>query len=109
MRKPQSEALWSYVRPYGWVLGISVCLVSVVGVLEAVTPFLIGLIFDTLLRASPTRPVSIPWIQLQLNVATFDGRIFLAVLIAVTAVKAIAEYGSVNVISYVGQAVVRDL
>jgi subfamily B ATP-binding cassette protein MsbA len=109
MQKPQSAALWSYIRPYGWVLGVSVCLVTIVGVLEAVTPFLIGLIFDTLLRASPAPTVSIPWIQLQFNVATFDGRIFLALLIAVTAVKAIAEYGSVNTISYVGQAVVRDL
>ncbi len=97
------------MRPYGWLLGVSLCLVAVVGVLEAVTPFLIGLIFDTLLRATTAPTVSIPWINVQFNVATSDGRIFLLLLIAATAIKAVAEYGSVNSIGYLGQAVVRDL
>jgi subfamily B ATP-binding cassette protein MsbA len=101
--------LWRYVRPYGWVLAVSLGLVAVVGVLEAATPFLIGLIFDTLLRASASPTVSIPWLDFELNVATSDGRIFLVLLIAVTVVKAIAEYSSVNTIAYLGHAVVRDL
>ena len=42
--------LWAYIRPYGWALAASLVLVAVVGILEAVSPFLIGLIFDTLLQ-----------------------------------------------------------
>jgi subfamily B ATP-binding cassette protein MsbA len=90
-------------------LALSLVLVAVVGILEAATPFLIGLIFDTLLRASTTPTVTIPGIDLQLRVSATDGRIFLLLLIIATAVKAVAEYGSVNAISYLGQAVVRDL
>jgi subfamily B ATP-binding cassette protein MsbA len=109
MTRPIPARLWLYVRPYRWVLAVALCLVAVVGVLEAVTPFLIGLIFDTLLRASATPTVSIPWFDFQLSVSTFDGRVLLVLLIAVTAIKAITEYGSVSAIAYLGQAVVRDL
>jgi len=101
--------MWRYARPYRWILAVSLVLVAVVGVLEAVTPFLIGLIFDTLLRASATPTVTIPGLDLRLQVSTSDGRVFLLFLIAATAVKAIAEYGSVNAVSYLGQAVVRDM
>src|SRR4030095_2381039 len=109
MTRPIPARLWLYVRPYGWVLAVALCLVAVVGVLEAVTPFLIGLIFDTLLRASNAPTISIPWINVQFNTSVSDGRVFLLLLIAATAVKAVAEYGSVNSIAYLGQAVVRDL
>src|SRR5215510_3829193 len=105
----QTTNVWRYVRPYGWILAVSLLLVAIVGLLEAVTPFLIGLIFDTLLRASATPTVAIPWINVHLSVSASDGRIFLLMLIAVTAVKAIAEYGSVNAIAFLGQSVVRDL
>jgi ATP-binding cassette, subfamily B, bacterial MsbA len=111
-RKPnrtQSQVLWAYVRPYGWILAVSLLLVGIVGLLEAVTPILIGLIFDTLLRASATPTVAIPWINVQLNVSAYDGRVFLLLLIVATAIKAFAEYGSVNAIAYLGQSVVRDL
>jgi len=81
--------LWSYVRPHVWVLSISLALVAIVGVLEAATPFLIGRIFD--------------------NLSGGDGAIFLVLLVIATAVKAVAEYGSVNVTGYLGQSVVRDL
>src|SRR6185369_1587333 len=67
------------------------------------------LIFDTMLRASSDPSITIPWINVQLNVAATDGRTFLVALIAATAVKAIAEYGSVGAIAYLGQSVVRDL
>jgi ATP-binding cassette, subfamily B, bacterial MsbA len=107
--KPIPSRLWNYVRPYGWVLGASLCLVAIVGVLEAVTPFLMGLIFDTLLRASNAPTISIPWINVQFNTSVSDGRVFLLLLIAATAVKAVAEYGAVNSMAYLGQAVVRDL
>jgi subfamily B ATP-binding cassette protein MsbA len=103
------QTLWTYVRPYGWILGVSLLLVAVVGVLEAVTPFLIGLIFDTVLHASANPTVSIPGINLNFTVSAYDGRMFLLLLIAVTIVKAVAEYASVNAVAYIGQAVVRDL
>jgi len=91
------------------MLTLSVFLVAVVGILEAATPFLIGLVFDTLLRASATPTVTIPLVDLHLDLATSDGRVFLLLLVVVTAIKAAAEYGSTNTASYVGQAVVRDL
>ena len=111
-RKPnrtQFQVLWAYIRPYGWVFAVSLLLVAIVGLLEAVTPILIGLIFDTFLRASATPTVAIPWINVQVNVAAYDGRVFLLLLILATAIKAFAEYGSVNAITYLGQSVVRDL
>src|SRR5262245_24322625 len=101
--------LWMYIRPYRWLLAVSLCLVAIVGVLEAVTPFLIGLIFVTLLRASCTPTLAIPWINVQFEISPSAGRTFLFLLIAVTAIKAVAEYASVNVVAYLGQAVVRDL
>ncbi len=107
--KPLPSRLWAYVRPHVWMLVVSLCLVAVVGLLEAATPFLIGLIFDTLLRASATPTIAIPFVNLQFNVSASDGRIFLVLLIIVTAVKAVAEFGSINVTAYLGQAVVRDL
>ena len=107
--KPLPSRLWAYVRPHVWMLVVSLCLVAVVGVLEAATPFLIGLIFDTVLRASATPTIAIPFVNLQFNLSASDGRIFLVLLIIVTAVKAVAEFGSINVTAYLGQAVVRDL
>jgi subfamily B ATP-binding cassette protein MsbA len=103
------KRLWTYVGSYTWALALSLLFVAVVGVLEAVTPFLIGLIFDTLLRASATPAITIPLIDVRLNVSTFDARILLLLLVVATAVKALAEYISINTISYLGQAVVRDL
>src|SRR5262245_5459083 len=107
--RPSSASLWLYVRPYGWALAVSLILVAVVGLLEAITPFLIGLIFDTVLRASAAPALTIPWINIQYNFSNWDGSVFLGLLIAVTVIKALAEYGSVNMIAYLGQAVVRDL
>src|SRR5262245_61171996 len=106
---PTPSRLWNYVRPYGWVLAASLCLVAIVGVLEAVTPFLMVLILDSLLRDSNAPTVSTPWINLQVNPSVSDGRVFLLLLIAAAAVKAVAEYGSVNSTAYLGQAVVRAL
>lgn len=100
---------WAYVRPHSWVLAVSLCLVAVVGLLEAATPFLIALIFDTVLDSSATPSVTIPFVNVGFNLASADGRIFLVLLVAATVIKAAAEYGSVNAVSYLGQAVVRDL
>src|SRR6266704_2690291 len=107
--KPDAARLWAYVSPYGWVLAASLFLVTVVGLLEAVAPFLIGIIFDTLLRASPAPSITVPVIDARLNVTALDGRVFLVLLVVVTVIKTMAEYGSINAIAYLGQAVVRDL
>jgi len=107
--KPVAARLWAYVSPYGWVLAASLFLVTVVGLLEAVAPFLIGIIFDTLLRASPAPAITVPVINARLNVTALDGRVFLVLLVVVTVIKTTAEYGSINAIAYLGQAVVRDL
>ena len=107
--KPVAARLWAYVSPYGWVLAASLFLVTVVGLLEAVAPFLIGIIFDTLLRASPAPSITVPVIDARLNVTALDGRVFLVLLVVVTVIKTTAEYGSINAIAYLGQAVVRDL
>src|SRR5881409_3038647 len=107
--KAAGARLWAYVRSYFWALLVSLGLVAIVGVLEAVTPFLIGLIFDTLLGPSAAPVLTIPVINARFSLTGFDGGTVLVLLVAVSVVKAIAEYGSVNVISYLGQAVVRDL
>jgi subfamily B ATP-binding cassette protein MsbA len=101
--------LWPYLRSYIWALFLALCAVAIVGILEAATPFLIGLIFDSLLRASAAPAITIPFVGVQFAVSTVDGRSLLILLVIATAVKAAAEYGSINLISYMGQAVVRDL
>jgi subfamily B ATP-binding cassette protein MsbA len=67
------------------------------------------LIFDSLLPASTVPAITIPIIGLRLGLATLEAKTLLILLVAATAVKAFAEYGSINLISYLGQAVVRDL
>jgi len=101
--------LWVYVRPHVWLVAASLFLVAIVGLLEAATPFLIGLIFDTVLRASTTSTVAIPFAGLQFALPATRGTTLLVILVAATAVKAFAEYGSINTTTYLGQAVVRDL
>jgi ATP-binding cassette, subfamily B, bacterial MsbA len=103
------KRIWGYVKPHSWMLIIALVFVAIVGVLEAATPFLIGIVFDTLLRASTTPTISIPVVDLHLKISTIDGRFVLLLLVVVTIVKAAAEYGCANTTAYVGQAVVRDL
>jgi ATP-binding cassette, subfamily B, bacterial MsbA len=107
--KAVAAHLWSYVRPYGWALGASLLLVAVVGLLEAVTPFLIGLIFDTLLRGTSAPSITIPLIAERFDIPAVDGRTFLALLVGVTIIKTTAEFGSIAASAYLGHAVVRDL
>jgi subfamily B ATP-binding cassette protein MsbA len=106
---PSARRLWHFVRPYGWTVGASLCLVAVVGVLEALSPFLIGLIFDTLLRGSSAPSITIPFIDARFNLGATDGRVFLVLLVVTTVIKTAAEYGSTSAIAYLGNAVVRDL
>jgi subfamily B ATP-binding cassette protein MsbA len=101
--------LLTYVRPHRWLLVLSLGLVAIVGILEAVSPFLIGLVFDTMLNGSKTPTIGIPLVGRNLSIANANGPLLLLVFIAVTVVKAVAEYGSIGVTTYLGQSVVRDL
>jgi len=78
--KAAGARLWAYVRSYFSVLLVSLGLVAVVGVLEAATPFLIGLIFDTLLGPSAAPVLTIPVINARLSVTGFDGGTVLVLL-----------------------------
>jgi ATP-binding cassette, subfamily B, bacterial MsbA len=83
-------------------------LACLVGLLEAVSPLLFGGVFDTLLNSGSDRlPISI--FGFELDFAVIGGRTLLVLLIAVTILKAVAEYGSVSAMAWLGQAVVRDL
>src|SRR5207247_6195180 len=53
--------------------------------------------------------LTIPVINARFGVTGLDAGTVLVLLVAVTVAKAIAEYSSANMISYLGQAVVRDL
>jgi subfamily B ATP-binding cassette protein MsbA len=107
--KPVPARLWTYVRPYGWALSASLLLVAIVGVLEAASPFLIGVIFDTLLRGSAAPSIAIPLVDARINLTAVDGRIFLLLLVVTTLIKTAAEYGSIAAVGYLGHSVVRDL
>jgi ATP-binding cassette, subfamily B, bacterial MsbA len=107
--KPMLARLASYVRPHSWILAVSLFLVAIVGLFEAVTPFLIGLVFDSVLGSSNTPRMAIPFVDFRFSISPSDGQFFLILLITVTVVKAAAEYGSVVTTAYLGQAVVRDL
>jgi len=101
--------LLAYVRPHAGLLAASISLVAIVGVLEAVSPFLIGLVFDTVLRPSSTPTVAIPLVDRTFQVQASNGNLFLILLVLTTLIKAAAEYGAVNVTAFLGQSVVRDL
>jgi subfamily B ATP-binding cassette protein MsbA len=107
--KTVASRLWGYIGPYRWALCASLLLVAVVGLLEAATPFLIGVIFDTLLRGSSAPSIAIPFVNEQIALTAVDGRLFLLLLVLTTIVKTVAEYGSIAAIAYLGHAVVRDL
>jgi ATP-binding cassette, subfamily B, bacterial MsbA len=76
--------------------------------LEAVIPFLIGFIFDTVLGGSASPSIRIPLVNVLFHVG-IDGRAVLILMVVLTVLKTIAEYGSVSAIAYMGHAVVRDL
>ena len=101
--------LRKYVRPYAWTLVMALLLVGVVGVLEAVSPFLIGMVFDTVLEQAETPPLVTPFFDIPLNIPPQYGIWLLVALVVATIAKAIAEYGSIACTAYLGQSVVRDL
>jgi len=100
--------LFGYIRKHQWALWVALPLACVVGLMEAATPFLLSGVFDTWLggnAASSSRSV----LGISLDLAYLGGATLLALLIGVTIVKTLAEYGSVTATAWLGQAVVRDL
>ena len=100
----------SYIRPYAWALVLSLLLAVVVGILEAIFPFLIGLIFDTVLEQSVAPTLDIPFFDdVTLDVPAEYGVWILVALVVSTILKAGAEYGGIASTAFLGHSVVRDL
>jgi ATP-binding cassette, subfamily B, bacterial MsbA len=100
--------LLRYVGNHLWALWAALLLACLVGLLEAATPFLLSGVFDTWLgggTASGSKSV----IGISLDLAYLGRTTLLALLIGVTILKTIAEYGSVSMTAWLGQVVVRDL
>ena len=96
-----------YIRPYAWTLALSLFLAAVVGVLEAVFAFLIGLVVD-MLGQSDASTVALPFFR-NLDVSAEYGVWILVILVISAILKAGAGYGSIASTAYFGQSVVRDL
>ncbi len=112
MKEPESNAdrFRGYIRPYTWALVLSLLLAIVVGVLEAISPFLIGLVFDTVLEQSAAPTLDIPFFDdITLDVPAEYGVWILVALVVSTILKATAEYGGIASTAFLGQSVVRDL
>jgi subfamily B ATP-binding cassette protein MsbA len=100
--------LLTYVRHHQWALWLALPLACIVGLMEALTPFLLGGVVDTWLGDSGVTG-SASFLGISLDLAYLGGTTLLALLIATTVVKTLAEYGSVAASAWLGQAVVRDL
>ena len=100
--------LFVYIRNHQWALWIALPLACVVGLMEAATPFLLSGVFDTWLDGTGTSS-SRSILGIPLDLSYLGGPTLLALLVVVTILKTIAEYGSVSATAWLGQAVVRDL
>ena len=106
--QPALERFRGYVRPYAWWLGLTLLLVTIVGILEAALPLLLGLVVDLFVQ-SETPTLQTPFGEIPLSVAPEYGVWILVALIASTILKAVAGYASIASTAYVGHSVVRDL
>ena len=88
--------LLGYVRHHQWALWAGLPLACLVGLTEAATPFLLSGVFDTWLGSDwhLQEPPSV--LGISLDLAYLGGTTLLALLIGVTILKTIAEYGSVS-------------
>ena len=78
-----------YIRPYAWALVLSLLLAVVVGILEAISPFLIGLVFDMVLEQSAAPTLDIPFFDdVTLDVPAEYGVWILVALVVSTILKA---------------------
>jgi len=100
--------LFNYVRHHQWALWIALPLACIVGLMEALTPFILSGVVDTWLGNTGIA-ASTSFMGISLDLAYLGGTTLLLLLIVTTIVKTIAEYGSVTASAWLGQAVVRDL
>lgn len=106
--KDRQHRLRTYVWHHQWALWIALPLACLVGLMEALTPFLLGGVVDTWLGGSGVTG-SASFMGISLDLAYLGGATLLTLLIATTILKTVAEYGSVSASAWLGQAVVRDL
>lgn len=103
--------LLAYVGKHQRALWLVLPLTCLVGLLEAVTPFLLsGVVdawFDGPNGAAGAGAASLMGVSL--DFAYLGGATLLALLIGATILKTVSEYGAVTVTAWLGQAVVRDL
>ena len=100
--------LLGYVRNHQWALWAALPLACLIGLAEATTPFLLSGVFDTWLGSGETSGAT-SFMGISLDLAYLGGTTLLVLLVGVTILKTIAEYGSVAATAWLGQAVVRDL
>ena len=100
--------LLGYVRNHQWALWAALPLACLIGLAEATTPFLLSGVFDTWLGSGEASGAT-SFMGISLDLAYLGGTTLLALLVGVTILKTIAEYGSVAATAWLGQAVVRDL
>ena len=100
--------LLGYVRNHQWALWAALPLACLIGLAEATTPFLLSGVFDTWLGSGEGSGAT-SFLGISLDLAYLGGTTLLALLVGVTILKTIAEYGSVAATAWLGQAVVRDL
>ncbi|HET9942965.1 MAG TPA: hypothetical protein VFR05_06470, partial [Terriglobia bacterium] len=86
------QKLLGYVRRHQWALWLALPLACIVGLMEAATPFLLSGVFETWLGSTETSS-SPSFMGISLDLSYLGGATLLALLIGVTIVKTLAEYG----------------
>jgi subfamily B ATP-binding cassette protein MsbA len=104
----EQHKLLRYVRRHQWALWVALPLAVVVGLMEAVTPFLLGGVVDTWL-GNTTVAGSVSFWGMSLDLSYLGASTLLLLLIVTTIIKTTSEYGAVTASAWLGQAVVRDL
>ncbi|HLQ77437.1 MAG TPA: ABC transporter transmembrane domain-containing protein, partial [Terriglobia bacterium] len=103
MRAPRK--LLQYVRKHIGALWLAVGLSALLGLLESLRAMLIGPIFKVFLKSAAV----VVDTNRYLDFSKYSGNSLLALLIVVTILKAITEYGAITASAFLGQAVVRNL
>ena len=117
---PKLKRLFGYVRPYGFRLGLGVCMLAFMALAEGTVALMIRLAVDYVLNPSIVTSslplVTLPWTghTIYLNQyfpASIHNvkNIFAISLLVLFLFKGLAEYIGTTEIQYAGQAAVRDL
>jgi subfamily B ATP-binding cassette protein MsbA len=104
MKAPRK--LLGYVRKHMAALWAALALSVLLGLLESLRTLLIGSVFNTFLGVSSVQVNSNRFLK---YVSGFQPNTLLALLVAATVAKVVAEYGAVAASAFLGQSVVRNL